>query len=121
MKKHLTADGESKFIAEMTDSHLKNTVTLLLNNAQACKALINSGSGSESVLEIIHGVSRKQQIGVAKQKIQSIYVNIAPYIMECMIRGFDYSKELSDAFDRNQKSETKILPLSLEIDKLIDG
>lgn len=121
MKKHTTEDGRSIFVSEMPDQHLKNTVNVLINNAQAMKALIKGGAGPETITEIIHGVSRKQQIGVAREKVKSIYVNLAPYIMECMIRGIDFSKELADAFERDKSAINNALPLSLEIDRLICG
>jgi hypothetical protein len=103
----------------MSDGHLKNHINLLLNNAEACKRLIQLGSGEETVTEMIYGISRKQQVNQAKLKIKLIYSKAPAYIMEGVIRGMDYSERLREVFDRNKEQVSLNLPLLINIDMLI--
>lgn len=117
--KHVTIEGKEMMICEMSDGHLKNHINLLLNNAEACKRLIQLGSGEETVTEMIYGISRKQQVNQAKLKIKLIYSKAPAYIMEGVIRGMDYSERLREVFDRNKEQVSLNLPLLINIDMLI--
>lgn len=48
MLRHTDQQGREQLIAEMSDSHLKNTINMLLRNLGACKAILNNGSSADS-------------------------------------------------------------------------
>jgi hypothetical protein len=120
MNTHLTADGRKLTLCEMSDTHLQNVINLTLNNAEALKNMVKSGEGAESITEILHGVSRKQQIALAKQKLREIYERLPHYIMEASMRGMDFSLRLRETFEREKGPARIELPLSFRIESLIE-
>lgn len=120
MINHRTADGDIKALCEMSDNHLENTVNVLLNTAEVCKRVVESGVNKETITEIIHGVSRKQQVAQAREKIKAIYQRLPPYIMEASIRGIDFGERLREVFSREKKAEVFTLPLDFRIENLLE-
>ena len=121
MHKHVTKEGREISLCEMENSHLTNYINMVLNTAEVCKNVINSGPGTETITELLHGVSRKQQIHSAKAKIKEIYQLLPHYIMEASIRGIDFGARLREVFEREKKSVKINLPLDFRIEFLLEG
>lgn len=119
MLMHLTQDNGEVALCSLDDNHLTNIVNKLLNNAELCKNVMQSGSGQETVAEVLHGVSRKQQINKAKQKLKEIYSKLPAYIMEASIRGIHFDERLREVFDRKQEKQLIALAIDFNIDNLI--
>jgi hypothetical protein len=119
MNQHTQANGVQIPIGQMTDVHLKNTIGVLIRTAELCAKVVVCAHKPETVNEIIHGVSRKQQINSAKSKLKELYNRLPPYIMEASIRGMDFGKELREAFDREEKPLKIDLPIDFRIEDLL--
>lgn len=116
MKVHKTFEGDEMYIAEMDDSHLKNTIDLhILNFKKAAKALNKKDTNT------INGILYKN-VGMTAEKakwhINDISEKLPAYIMEAVIRGIDYSKQLQEIFGRSaQLYEEGVLLLDFSDDE----
>ena len=119
---HVDKQGVQYKIAEMTDDHLKNTINAMLNNAKVLGEFLKQDIDKVSIMDIVHGVNRKQLRANAEKKIKAIYGKLSPYIMEAVFRGMDFGQELRIAFDRQETGPVKpLLPMTLSIEDLFEG
>lgn len=120
MRKHTTRDGDTMYISQMEDSHLINTIKYIIRKGNDAKeALMTDLSGVNSIL---YG----SDIQVDKERMKSIIKKVPellePYILEAVIRSFDFTEirdSMSDFFERSE-----VLPLprrNQSLDYIGDG
>jgi hypothetical protein len=98
---HQTSDGKIILIANLEDSHLKNIVNLHIIRIKQAKEILSQGATFKIQEALLNHSSSNLEAKMLKQ-IKVAAAALPAYIMECAIRGIDYSKELQNAFDRTK-------------------
>lgn len=87
---HRTATGEKVLITSMTDTHLTNTVLLLLRNAEQYQT--NAGASPMSDFERgMYGMHEDQAVSAyrAGQQVAQLLAKAAPYVMVMAARRIE--------------------------------
>lgn len=93
---HTTRNGETILISEMEDSHLKNTISYKIKKLRMAKAILRANNEKpDEFFESIYNRPRLSK-SEAKNHVKYFMKNVAPYILEMMIREEDVSECISD-------------------------
>ena len=100
---HTTKEGDSMLICSMEDSHLINTIKLILRHIKTASSVL-CGQQSENHLIAVFSpsYSAAAQKERAEESIRFYHRKIQPYIMEAALRGLDISALMQDAYKRSQ-------------------
>jgi len=100
--RHTTRDGQVMLIAEMTDKHLKNTISLYIDSLGHAKNVIN-GKTDTFQNKLVGNRDSK----VDAERFVDGYNNLFPsYIFEAVLRGVDiekYMKKVRKLHDRDSQ------------------
>ena len=113
---HTTKEGQTLMIAEMDNNHLKNTVTMILKGVEMAKEVLKGKELDPFKKALYSSRTPAMSKTQAKKIIATAPENVSPYILECVIRGIDFSVEIRKTFDRTYEKEK--FP-DLEIDKYL--
>lgn len=97
---HQEKTGEITMIAELKNQHLKNIVEMHLRNLKAAKDVIDCDTKVSKFEQVLYGFDPKMNEKQARKIIDNSMAMLPSYIMECMIRGFDYGSKLRDILGR---------------------
>ena len=108
---HTTKEGDTIAIVSMEDSHLLNTIRLMLRNARAAKEYLENPAKKDSVVGVIYGVDRVNTLKKAEAIIQFSYEAIPRYLIVAIIRGI-YTSELFSEIQEvfGDSGSTPLLP-----------
>jgi hypothetical protein len=102
---HVTADGTRMHISSMDDTHLKNTIRLLLKSLEEATNKLNDSGPSRlpSAREAaLYGDARKITPEAYQRLVFDAYDKLGPYAVEAQIRNLD-SDLFSKAFGRDSR------------------
>ena len=106
------------FISQMEDSHLANTINLMLRKINEAKASLGTAINIDPASAAIYGINTKAISQRAKDSIRPMIRLLYPYLSEAALRGMDMKEALQDAFGREGKEtrfvDSKMLPASFE-------
>ena len=100
---HTTRDGEQMMICCMKDSHLYNTIKLMLNRIRLCRELLFSQQADDAMVSVFqpeHSLAAARDR--AKSEMQRMHQKIQPYIMEAALRGWKLGDLMSAAYGRSK-------------------
>lgn len=95
-KKHTTKNGEVMFISQMTTTHLIATVNELLRTFREAKK-------HNSMDNVLYVISAKEVRDKEKGILNGSVDKLAPYLMECMLRGISFTKDLQELYVRTDQ------------------
>jgi len=90
---HTTKEGDVIAIVSMEDSHLLNTINLLLRNTKAAKQYLENPTKENSVVGILYGLDSVSTRKKAEKIIQYSYEVLPRYLIVVITRGL-YTPEL---------------------------
>jgi len=119
---HRTKDGQDMLVSEMEDSHLVNTIKMIIKNMQAAKNIIDQELKATDSYALLNGMpDSKEARGKAKAFLKQSPQKLEMYIFELFLRGLDESKvraDLQEVMGRKDKIETNFFTQD-QIDKLL--
>jgi hypothetical protein len=90
---HTTKEGDVIAIVSMEDTHLLNTINLLLRNTRAAKQYLENPTKKNSVVGILYGLDSVSTRKKAEKIIQYSYEVLPRYLIVVITRGL-YTPEL---------------------------
>lgn len=120
MLKHKSKNGQVKLIAEMDDSHLKNTINFHIDKLQMAKSVLRNDQQDDEFFSSLYG-SSFMNINDAKNITQNFEEKISGYIYEATLRQLNINTEMGKirtALERKEdlNHHTKFLPVSPDMD-----
>lgn len=103
MKFHTSANGSRSLISQLSDDHLKNTISLIFTRLRTAKTIVKNATTTENIDLIGSGISISDMKEEAERKIEQILETLPFYIYEATIRGFKYTEELQEIHDRKEQ------------------
>lgn len=97
---HKTKEGDRLFISQMDDTHLVNTISLIMKRICKCKNALSSKISISSFKAALYKVDTNSLVESAKERIAEETNILYPYISEAMLRGMSFTKELQELFER---------------------
>jgi len=114
---HTTKDGSKLFISEMENSHLENTIRLMLAKVDEAKRMLYNKSSENKFKSALYSIPEVKDRDL-KEFILKYTTMLAPYIMEAMLRGINFTPELQLAYERVGKDTISrgqlLIPESVE-------
>ena len=102
---HKDSQGMEILIAEMEDSHLTNTISLLCRRIAQAISVINSDPEEQQVDKVIAHLQPKYSAERIRFKAEKDLVEIdkklSAYIVEAVVRGMNVSAVVQGAYQRN--------------------
>lgn len=101
LETHITKDGDSILIAQMSDTHLRRMILLILNGIREVKgkSLDESLDPYQSALYEIKNIEPKDAAVINRMAIQRLY----PYLAEAFLRNMDNIRDdLIDVIGRDE-------------------
>lgn len=89
---HFTQDGSKMYLEEMTDSHLFNTINLMLTRLQVAKDTLNTKERSKFI-QIYQ--NKKLNTTSAVKHVKAFKMSMPKYIFEATLRGLDVSLQIT--------------------------
>lgn len=111
IEKHKTREGDILFISQMDDSHLLNTIHMMLRQLQEAYRMVGSSAEIDPIAAAMYGVDPKRLSNAAKEVIPPIIRQLYPYVMEATLRGIAPVSEIQATFKRSTK-EQRYIPMS---------
>ena len=108
LKTHTTKSGVAMRICQMEDSHLDNTIKMIVRKIEEAKLLVRSNINADSFTEALYEVDIEAISNRAKEVIPEMTEILYPYLAEAMLRGKDYSLLLQEAFERDSREGREI-------------
>ncbi len=104
---HKTANGVQMNISEMEDTHLKNTIAVILKRIQMSKELLRNTTKPDAFNEALRSSPIKHfNKGELKNIIQNNTKAICLYVAEAQLRGISVTEALQTVFERKEKAPT---------------
>lgn len=100
--RHTTKDGRTIRICQMDDTHLRNTIIMYLDKIKKAKETIDGDfSKIDRFNANLLGINQEKLQKKADDFIRKMTNKLYAYIAEASLRGFDFKKELQEAFGRS--------------------
>lgn len=100
LRVHKTKEGEKLFISQMADSHLTNTINMLIRKIEGYKGALEAKVNVSPFKAALYEVDVEQFSETAKKRISSTANGLYPYLAEAMLRGIDFKADLQRIFER---------------------
>ena len=101
---HKTANGREVNISEMEDTHLKNTIALILKRIQTAKELLRNNTKSDAFTEALRTSPIKHfNKGQLKNIVQNDTRTVCLYVAEAQLRGISVTEALQLVFERKER------------------
>lgn len=84
---HTTREGHRLAIAQMVDSHLINTILLILRRMQESTDFLTTPAPTDPLTKVLYGKDNQKRTEVAESTLVELYGLLAPYCLEASIRG----------------------------------
>lgn len=111
---HRTKEGDVMLVAEMEDSHLLNTIRLMLRNLAEARRIAESGNvRSDYFATVLSGRDPKAAQRQAKEMMMGIHATVQPYIAEAALRGIEITALLRVTYGRDKALERTAMPTAL--------
>lgn len=98
---HTTRDGEKMLIAQMTDQHLSNTISLLCRDIAQAAAVLNQGYQVDPVTQALSGINTESVRAAAEETVRQTHAVLSPYVFEAALRGLRIQHGLQSAYGRS--------------------
>jgi hypothetical protein len=102
---HTTRTGDRVAIAQMSDSHLFNTVRLIIRRLNEARIILENPQECSTVAKVLYGNASKQMKDQARDTIKSLYEILPHYVLELELRSGvpdSIRSSLQEAIGRNQ-------------------
>lgn len=112
---HTDATGRTMLVAEMTDSHLLNTIKMYLTRVKQCSEYIDAVENGEPVK--VNALQRTfygdqanpMKKDMAEKLLKTSIASLPRFVMEACLRGLNVTSELQETFKRTA-AYTPVMP-----------
>lgn len=105
LRKHYTRGGETMFISQMEDEHLRNTIEIFLREIEKCIGLLDFKVGLSRFKSALYKVDSEEIADRAEERLQKVVNKSYPYLSEALLRGMDFKDRLQEVFQRKGAEE----------------
>lgn len=91
------------FISQMEDSHLINTIRLILRNVDKAKHALGSTINIDPASAAMYGIDTKAMSTRAKESIRPYIQLLYPYVTEAALRGLNVTGDLQSTIGRTER------------------
>ena len=101
---HRTREGKELLLAELEDTYLTNIINLKLDTLEIAKRVLRETTKRHKFDEALYGELMSEE--KARNFVAGLDRNVAPYLVEALIRGLEistYVKRYQDLIERYSK------------------